>query len=138
MPAPGRVPLPRLLVTVARMTPAMAVGVVVAALLIPNMATSAGTVTRTLRFVRADDAAVSPAHPRKRFGTRRWLKVGCPGEWRSYVRFRVRGVNGTVRRATLELHGVRQIRGPVLIRLAIGRRGWREARLRRKTAPHIG
>ena len=52
------------------MAPAMAAGVVVAALLIPNWATSAGTSsTRIMRVVKADDAAVSAAFPRRRLGT---------------------------------------------------------------------
>ena len=44
---------------VLRMLPTMAIGVVVAALLIPNLATSAPPPTQTLRFTQADDAAVS-------------------------------------------------------------------------------
>ena len=121
------------------MAPAMAAGVVVAALLIPNWATSAGTSsTRIMRVVKADDAAVSAAFPRQRLGTSRYLRVGGPARWRSYLRFRVQGLSGTVRRATLVVYAKRPIRARLLVRLAIGRRGWRERRVRAATAPRQG
>ncbi|HET9316361.1 MAG TPA: alginate lyase family protein [Vicinamibacteria bacterium] len=116
----------------------MAVGIVVAALLIPNWATSAPPPTRTLRFTQADDAAVSSRFPRQRLGGRRFLRLGGPARWRSYVRFPVSGLSGTVRRATLIVYAKHPVRARVLVRLAIGRRGWRERRVRARTAPFQG
>ena len=138
MRAPWSVPLPRALAVVLRMLPTMAVGIVVAALLIPNWATSAPPPTRTLRFTQVDDAGVSARFPRQRTGNRRFLKVGGPARWRTYMRFRLRGLTGTVRRATLVLYAKRSVRARVWVRLAIGKRNWREGRVRLATAPNQG
>ena len=64
--------------------------------------------------------------------------MGGPARWRSYMRFRVRGLTGTVRRATLVLYAKRSIRARVWVRLAIGKRNWRERRVRLATAPNQG
>jgi hypothetical protein len=92
-----------------------------------------------LRFTKADDASVSARFPGATTGGGRFLSVGGPAHWRSYMRFHVSGLsNATVRRATLVVYAKRGIRARVWVRLAIGKRGWREHRIRLATAPNQG
>jgi hypothetical protein len=101
----------------------------------PGRAQSSSTST----FTASADAAVNKTEPRAHRGRQRWLWVGGAGHWRSYVRFRIRGIAGTVRRATLVLHTRHSPRLVLQVRVALRRRGgWRERDIRRATAPRVG
>jgi hypothetical protein len=88
-------------------------------------------------FVPTADAAVSDAHAKAQYGRRRWLRAGGHARWRSYMRFRVRGLRGPVHWAVLALQGPSAPRAPVDVRVALGHR-WRERRLTAAAAPRVG
>jgi hypothetical protein len=88
-------------------------------------------------FTASADAAVNPVHPRGHYGRRSWLRAGGKARWRSYVRFRVRGRGGRVRRAVLVVRAPRVRRMPLDLRVALGHR-WRERRITARSAPRVG
>jgi hypothetical protein len=99
----------------------------------------ASSTSTTSTFTASADAAVNKTEPRAHRGRQRWLWVGGAGEWRSYVRFRIHGLTGKVRQATLLLHTQHSPRLRLEVRVALRRRdGWRERDIRRATAPRVG
>jgi hypothetical protein len=109
----------------------------VLAVLIAALAQPGDAAARQRSFAATADAAVSPAHPRAHYGRRHWLRAGGAARWRSYVRFRARGISGPVRRAVLVLRGPRARHAALDVRVALGHR-WRERRITGAAAPRVG
>jgi Calcineurin-like phosphoesterase len=97
---------------------------------------SSSTATRvTLKPVA--DALVSSAAPRGNFGRARVLGIDRRPLVLTYLRFRVRGLAGPVRRATLRLYATR-VRGHGLRVSAVRSHRWSERRVTFASAPRVG
>jgi hypothetical protein len=107
--------------------------------LVASLSPGRAAASSTQVFSASADAAVNVADPLAHHGRQRWLWVGGAGPWRSYLRFRVHGIVGKVRRATLLLDAPHAPRRAFAVRKALRRRnGWRERDVRRGTAPRVG
>jgi len=111
--------------------PAVAAGLLV----LPAGGVSATAGTVTLKPVA--DALVSSAAPGRNFGRARALMVDRRPTELTYLRFRVRGLAGRVRRATLRLYAT-QVRGHGLIVAAVPSHRWTERRITFANAPRAG
>ncbi len=105
-------------------------------LLLAVLPARAGARPAARAFADVADAAVSPAHPHANYGRTSWLRVGGAARWRSYLRFRVRGLAGPVRRADIVLHVRRARRMALDVRVALDR--WAERRVDGARAPRVG
>lgn len=83
------------------------------------------------------DALVTTAAPRSNFGRSRTLTVDRRPLVRAYLRFRVRGLAGPIRRATLKLYAT-QVRGHGLRVAAVRSHAWSERRITFANAPAPG
>lgn len=86
-------------------------------------------------FGATADAYVSSMARRSNFGRARTLRVSSRPVMRTYLRFQVRGVTGTVVRATLRIHSKTSGRG-FQVRATGGR--WAERKLTFRNAPRGG
>jgi acid phosphatase type 7 len=91
----------------------------------------------TLRIRPTADAYVSAARPRQNFGSARTLRIGSDDGATSYLRFRVHGLGGAVRRATLRVMAATASRTGFTVRAVDGGR-WREHRITYRRAPGVG
>jgi hypothetical protein len=92
----------------------------------------------TSHFAPTADAYVSQARPGTNFGAAtRLLTGGGPGIKRSYLRFEVANLSGTVLRATLRLYSKDGSASGYEVR-AVGDDAWREWTITYKTAPPPG
>ena len=90
------------LITWRTLSALLAVSGAAAALALPNEGLSGGAAPVTFRPVA--DAYVTASTPRRNFGKARVLFVKVSPRTRSYLRFQVRGVSGTLNRATLRVY----------------------------------
>ena len=95
-----------------------------------------GTGARTVTLRPVADAFVTSAAPRRNFGRARTLAVDRRPTVRSYLRFRLRGVVGPVRQATLRLYVVRA-KGRGVRVAAVRGRAWKEQSLTYAGAPPV-
>jgi len=107
-----------------------ATGALVGALL-PRAGGVQPPVRTTFRAV--DDGYVTARKPRAGFATGTRLLVARRPLARTYLRFRVSGIGGTVSRATLRVRTVGRTGGPLVVRLVAD--GWRERSLSLSRAP---
>ncbi len=80
----------------------LVIGVLAAAALVPA-ATSAGAAPTVITLTPAADAYVDANHATSKYGTKSDLKADLSPQLRTYLRFNVQGVAGTVTKATLRL-----------------------------------
>lgn len=106
-----------------------------AALVLPVGGSS--STSRTVSLAPIADAAVTSAAPRGNFGRVRTFAVDRRPTVRTYLRFRVRGVSGPIRTATLRLYAT-QVRGHGIRVSTIRSRRWQERRLTFANAPRLG
>jgi hypothetical protein len=69
----------------------------------PAGATSTKAAPRSRTFLAVADAKVDQANPTGNYGSRKTLRVDASPTIRSYLRFEVRGLTGTVRSAVLQV-----------------------------------
>jgi hypothetical protein len=124
-------PLPRR--RPARLAGLVGVGLAAAALALPAGGAS-GARTVTLRPVA--DAYVTSAAPRSNFGRFRTLGVDRRPPVRTYLRFRISGLSGSVRQATLRLFVIRA-RGRGLRVASVRSRSWSERGITYANAPRL-
>lgn len=111
--------------------PALAVALV---LLVPAPASAA---TTTTTFTASADAYVSQAQPNRKFGGLTELRaLAPPSEFRSYLRFDVQGVTGTVSRATLRLRPTGA--ATTFSARAVAPGSWSESNITWRNAPVLG
>lgn len=79
------------------------------------------------------DAYVTAAAPRSNFGRARVLRLGRPGGARAYIRFQVRGLTGSVRRATLRVYSRQASRRGFNVNTT--NVGWSERRITFRNSP---
>ncbi|MDQ4048097.1 MAG: DNRLRE domain-containing protein, partial [Actinomycetota bacterium] len=104
-------------------------------LLVPRAETAT---TATATFAPVADAYVDQAAPRKRFGGATELRVGpAPGELRSYLRFDLSGLQGTVVRATLRLSPNTPLIPSFDVR-GVANNSWKETGIYWGNAPPMG
>ena len=107
----------------------------VAQLLFAAVSRSATTAT-TFRPVA--DSSVYQAHPSANYGTKTTLRTDAsPSIIRSYIRFNVTGISGTITAATLRLYADGSISGSVAA-AAVTDTSWTETGLTWSNAPAIG
>jgi hypothetical protein len=97
---------------------------------------SSGT-AKTVSVTPVADVYVSAAAPRRNFGRARTIAVDRQPVTRALLRFRVRGLTGGVRRATLKLYAT-QVRGHGLRVTSVRSRAWSERRVTFASAPALG
>ncbi len=83
----------------------------------------------------AADVAVSKANPAGRYGDRGWLRAG--GGWRTFLRFKVRGLAAPATGSMLVLRAPRATSGRLQVRVVLGG-GWSERRVAGRSAPRVG
>lgn len=85
----------------------------------PGRAAGAASPRRSQTFIAVADAKVDAANPDRGYGASRTLRVDAKPAIRSFLRFQIRGLTGTVRSATLRVWANSrqrpgyQVRGPV-------------------------
>jgi hypothetical protein len=101
-----------------------------------NPSSSTAIAVTTMAFVPSADARVEQGHPTRNFGHSTWLGTdGKPGaRLLTILRFNLKRISGSVRRATLRLYVFRDPThdGPALYRTS---NGWTEAGVNWKTRP---
>lgn len=108
------------------------VGSTTLALLHPTAAAAQTTTT----FVAVADAHISRAYPRRNFGTARELRADASPATRTYMRFRVTGLQGTVASATLRIYSAAPSRTGFRVR-SLGTSAWAERRITWRNAPAL-
>ena len=97
----------------------------------------ASAATTTTTFTAAADAYVSQAQPNRKFGGVTELRAQAPpSEFRSYLRFDVQGVAGTVSRATLRLRPTGA--ATAFSARAVAPGSWNESNITWRNAPALG
>jgi calcineurin-like phosphoesterase family protein len=88
-------------------------------------------------FTPLADALVSSASPSRNFGSRATLQVDRRPLVRSYLRFRVRGLAGSVESATLSVY-VTLFHGRGIVVRKVARKSWTERGITYRKAPRLG
>jgi hypothetical protein len=95
-----------------------------------------GAEQTTLTFKPVADALVTSAAPSRNFGTSSKLGVDRHPLIRSYLRFKLSGVTGTVANATLKIY-VTRFNGRGITVRAIARRAWTERKITFRNSPPL-
>ena len=98
---------------------------------------SSSSTAKSVSVTPVADAFVSSATPRRNFGRAGTLAVDRSPVTRAYLRFRVRGLAGPIRSATLKLYATR-VRGRGLRVTSVRSRAWSERRITFASAPKLG
>jgi hypothetical protein len=127
----------------ARQRPALRVAVALAcaAVLAGVLASlpNATATNSTSRFAPVADAYVSQARPDRNFGRTRALRVDAsPRSERTFLRFRVAGLPGSVTEARLRLYAETASQGGFTVRTVVAATGWTEDTITYANAPAPG
>jgi hypothetical protein len=92
----------------------------------PVRAAGSAAARRSRTFIAVADAMVDAANPNRDHGSSRTLRVDARPVIRSYLRFKIRGLTGTVRSATLRMWANSRQRPGYQVR-GLGAAAWSEA-----------
>jgi hypothetical protein len=123
--------------TLAAATLALVVPLILVGVARPGPMAAAAPVAAKATFIPVADAYVNSRHPHTNYGDASALRTdGAPHPVRSYLRFQLRGLTGTVRSATLRLFAESGSRRGLKVQLVTDT-GWGERTLEYATAPPL-